>query len=43
MERGEKVSELEERTEQMRREAEQYSLSAQQLKNKFKDKKWYQF
>jgi hypothetical protein len=43
MERGEKLGELEERTERMKLEAEQYSSTAHQLKMKYKDKKWYQF
>jgi len=43
LERGERLGELDERTEAMKREAEVYSLSANQLKNKYKDKKWYQF
>jgi syntaxin-binding protein 5 len=42
LERGEKLSELEERTVQMRNEAEEYSKLAQQLKAKYRDKKWYQ-
>jgi len=43
LERGERLGELEERTAQMRMEAEEYSKSAHQLKNKYRDKKWYQF
>lgn len=42
LERGEKLGELEERTEKMRLDAELYSQAAQQIKNKYKDKKWYQ-
>jgi len=43
LERGERLGELEERTAQMRSEAEEFSKSAHQLKNKYRDKKWYQF
>jgi len=43
IERGEKLGELEERTAQMRNEAEEYSKLASQLKAKYRDKKWYQF
>lgn len=43
LERGEKLSELEEKTERMKLEAEAYSSSSHQLKMKYKDKKWYQF
>ena len=42
IERGEKLGELEERTAQMRNEAEEYSRMANQLKAKYRDKKWYQ-
>ncbi|ESN98025.1 hypothetical protein HELRODRAFT_177252 [Helobdella robusta] len=43
IERGEKLGELEERTERMKMEAEMFSQSAHQLKMKYKEKKWYQF
>ncbi len=43
IERGEKLSELEEKTERMKLEAEAYSGTSHQLKMKYKDKKWYQF
>ena len=43
LERGEKLSEAEERTERMKMEAEEYSKTAHQLMLKYKDKKWYQF
>ena len=43
LERGEKLGDLEERTERMKMEAEQFSINANQLKMKYKDKKWYQF
>jgi len=43
MERGEKLGDLDERTERMRNEAEMYAHNANMLKNKMKDKKWYQF
>ena len=42
IERGERLGELEERTAQMRTEAEEFSKAAHQLKNKYRDKKWYQ-
>ena len=43
MERGEKLGQLEERTEHMRNEAEQYAYNAHLLAMKYRDKKWYQF
>lgn len=42
MERGEKLSQLEERTARMMSEAENFSTSAHGLMLKYKDKKWYQ-
>ncbi|KAL4233705.1 Syntaxin-binding protein 5 [Mactra antiquata] len=42
-ERGEKVSQLSDRTEEMALQAEAYSSTAHQLMLKYKDKKWYQF
>lgn len=42
LERGEKLGELEDRTEKLKMDSELYMHSAQQLKNKYKDKKWYQ-
>uniref|UniRef100_A0A182J7Y6 Uncharacterized protein n=1 Tax=Anopheles atroparvus TaxID=41427 RepID=A0A182J7Y6_ANOAO len=42
LERGDKLSQLEERTERMSNEAQQFSSSAHLLMNKYKDKKWYQ-
>ncbi|KAG7202213.1 hypothetical protein KM043_015884 [Ampulex compressa] len=42
MERGEKLSQLEERTARMMSEAEGFSSSAHGLMLKYKDKKWYQ-
>ena len=42
-ERGEKLSEIEDRTLNMMNSAEGYSQAAHQLAQKFKDKKWYQF
>ncbi|XP_058468131.1 syntaxin-binding protein 5 isoform X2 [Malaya genurostris] len=42
LERGDKLSQLEERTERMASEAQQFSNSANLLANKYKDKKWYQ-
>ncbi|XP_060525863.1 LOW QUALITY PROTEIN: syntaxin-binding protein 5 [Cylas formicarius] len=42
LERGEKLTQLEERAERMRNEAENFSGSAHELMLKYKDKKWYQ-
>ncbi|XP_047990427.1 syntaxin-binding protein 5 isoform X2 [Leguminivora glycinivorella] len=42
VERGDKLSQLEDRTERMSTEAAQFSSSAHQLMLKYKDKKWYQ-
>ncbi|XP_011049191.1 PREDICTED: syntaxin-binding protein 5 isoform X1 [Acromyrmex echinatior] len=42
LERGEKLSQLEERTARMMSEAENFSTSAHGLMLKYKDKKWYQ-
>ncbi|XP_077977362.1 syntaxin-binding protein 5-like isoform X2 [Glandiceps talaboti] len=42
-ERGEKLSELEERTAQMMANADNFSQAAHQIMQKYKDKKWYQF
>lgn len=42
VERGEKLGELEERTQRMMNEAENFSNSAHALMLKYKDKKWYQ-
>lgn len=42
LERGDKLSQLEERTERMAGEAQQFAGSAHLLMNKYKDKKWYQ-
>ncbi|XP_053682350.1 syntaxin-binding protein 5 isoform X3 [Sabethes cyaneus] len=42
LERGDKLSQLEERTERMASEAQQFSTSAHLLMNKYRDKKWYQ-
>ncbi|CAK9813629.1 Syntaxin-binding protein 5 [Anthophora plagiata] len=42
LERGEKLSQLEERTGRMMSEAESFSQSAHGLMLKYKDKKWYQ-
>lgn len=42
-ERGEKLSEIEDRTYQMMIQSESYAQTANQLVQKFKDKKWYQF
>lgn len=42
VERGDKLNQLEERTQRMMNEAENYSGTAHQLMLKYKDKKWYQ-
>ncbi|XP_075975067.1 syntaxin-binding protein tomosyn isoform X9 [Anticarsia gemmatalis] len=42
VERGDKLSQLEERTERMHSQAAEFSSSAHQLMLKYKDKKWYQ-
>lgn len=42
-ERGEKLSEIEDKTLQMLNSSESYAQAAHQLAQKFKDKKWYQF
>lgn len=42
VERGDKLSHLEEKSERMHTEAAAFSSSAQHLMLKYKDKKWYQ-
>ncbi|XP_063909291.1 syntaxin-binding protein 5 isoform X3 [Zophobas morio] len=42
IERGEKLSQLEDRAERMRAEAENFQSSSHDLMLKYKDKKWYQ-
>ncbi|XP_061713963.1 syntaxin-binding protein 5 isoform X4 [Cydia pomonella] len=42
LERGDKLGQLEDRTERMANDAAQFSSSAHQLMLKYKDKKWYQ-
>ena len=42
MERGEKLSQLEERTERMHNQAQEFSSTSHNLMLKYKDKKWYQ-
>lgn len=42
-ERGEKLSEIDDKTLLMLNQSESYSQAAHQLAQKFKDKKWYQF
>lgn len=42
LERGDKLSQLEDRTERMHNQAAEFSSSAHQLMLKYKDKKWYQ-
>nr|XP_054753599.1 syntaxin-binding protein 5-like [Lytechinus pictus] len=42
-ERGQKLSELEEKTAQMMANAENFQQAANQIMQKYKDKKWYQF
>lgn len=42
LERGEKLSQLEERAERMSNQAQEFSGTAHSLMQKYKDKKWYQ-
>lgn len=42
VERGEKLSQLEERAERMSNQAQEFSGTAHSLMQKYKDKKWYQ-
>lgn len=42
VERGQKLNQVEEKTEKMMNEAENFSSAAHQLMLKYKDKKWYQ-
>jgi syntaxin-binding protein 5 len=42
IERGEKLSQLEDRTARMMNESENFASSAHTLMLKYKDKKWYQ-
>lgn len=42
VERGDKLSRLEDNTERMHNQAAEFSSSAHQLMLKYKDKKWYQ-
>lgn len=42
VERGDKLSQLEDRAERMSNEAQQFSGTAHSLMQKYKDKKWYQ-
>lgn len=42
VERGDKLSQLEDRTARMMNESENFASSAHMLMNKYKDKKWYQ-
>lgn len=42
MERGEKLSQLEDRAERMANQAQEFSGTAHSLMLKYKDKKWYQ-
>jgi len=41
-ERGDKLGQLEDRTQRMANEAENFSTAAHQLMAKYRDKKWYQ-
>ncbi|XP_033741005.1 syntaxin-binding protein 5-like isoform X4 [Pecten maximus] len=43
IERGEKLSDLGDRSEQMTMQAESFATASHQLMLKYKDKKWYQF
>lgn len=42
VERGDKLSQLEDRTERMMNEAQSFSSTSHSLMLKYKDKKWYQ-
>lgn len=42
LERGEKLSQLEDNAERMSNTAQEFSSTASSLMNKYKDKKWYQ-
>ena len=42
VERGQKLGEVEEQTAQMRDAAHQFSRNAENLADKYKNKKWYQ-
>ena len=42
IERGQKLSKLEDRTEQLMADADNFSNTAHQLMMRYKDKKWYQ-
>ncbi|QQP38908.1 Uncharacterized protein FKW44_019621, partial [Caligus rogercresseyi] len=42
IERGQKLNELEDRTEQMSNEAKNYAANAQKLKIAYQNKRWYQ-
>lgn len=42
-ERGEKLEQVEERTQRMATEADKFSSTSHQLMLKYRDKKWYQF
>lgn len=42
IERGQRLNELEDRTEQMANEAKQYANTSHNLMNMYKNKKWYQ-
>ncbi|GFN93733.1 syntaxin-binding protein 5 [Plakobranchus ocellatus] len=42
-ERGEKLGEVEDRSAQMMNSAEQFASAAHSIRQKYKDKKWYQF
>jgi len=43
IERGEKLGDLGDRSEQMVQQAESFAAASHQLMQKYKDKKWYQF
>lgn len=42
LERGDKLNRLEDNAERMSNEAQQFSSTASQLMQKYRDKKWYQ-
>lgn len=43
VERGEKLSQLEDSSAQMANAAQEYAAHANALANKYRDRKWYQF
>ena len=43
IQRGEKLEQLNDATEKMRTNAQEFARNAHMLKNKYKNKKWWQF